>query len=235
MHKILILIIPAVFLSCKNDKEEKDYPYRNGVYEEYYDIGKLKLKTEYLNGIISDTVFRYYENGKLKEKGLIKNNLKTGWWNYYSSNGKLKNKNEYRIINDSLYKNQTIFYYDNGKINYKISSFFEIELPDTLSLGKNAGKLYYHSNFNDSTERFLYVIIENEYSNNTTIRDTFINDNNYTRFGVFAEKVGLKTVRGAILEKMLYKKIHSKDSAELTFKLHKKYFEKEVYVQGTID
>lgn len=246
MNKILILIISFLFLSCKNDKEKRGFlpkgesysknhvlkeVKKDGIYKEYYDTGTLRLRTKYLKGIISDSIFQYYRNGKLKEKGLVHKGLKTGWWNYYSVKGDLKSKNEYVIINDSLYKNQTISYYNNGKINYDLSSFFKIELADTLSLGKNAAKLYYHSNFNNVAEKFLYVIIENVYSKNKIVKDTFMNEDNYTRFGVFAEKEGLKKIKGIVLEKLLYIKKISNDSSELIFKSHKKYFERNVYVK----
>ena len=197
----------------------------------------IREKVDYQRDIESDTTYIYYDNNKktLRSKGMVKNGLKTGWWQNYSPKGILKSKEEYLIINDSTYKNQSIQYNEHDEINYNSSSFFKLKLPDTLFLGKNAGQLYYYSNFNDATKKYLYVIIENEYSPNNIKKDTFINDNDYTRFGIYANKIGIKKVEGLILEQLLYKKVYSKDSAELIFKTHKKYFEKEVYIKDTVD
>jgi|SRR5690554_1990689 len=207
----------------------------NGSYNEFYSSGELKVKANYLNGVIKDTVFSYYKSGKIKERGLMSTNkLKTGWWFYYDSLGYLKNKNEYIIIDNSLYKNQTIYYDKNGRVKESESSFFTINLSDTIHIGKNAGELHYNSNFSGFYEKLLYVIIENEYENNEIKKDTFINTDNYTRFGIYAHKTGIKKVKGTILERGLFLTKTSKDSSMLEFKDHYKYFEKEVYVKDTI-
>jgi len=139
------------------------------------------------------------------------------------------------VLRDSMYKNQTIHFNKNGTIKYDASSFFTIDLPDTLLLGKNAGKLTYNSNFKKASDQILSVIIENEYSDNNIKKDTFGNWTNNIRFGVFAHKTGKKIIRGQTLEKLFYKEILPDSSFKLTINNHKKYFEKEVYVKDTIN
>ena len=115
-----------------------------GNYTEYYDSGEVKSKGEYFEGSISDTVYIFYRNGNLQAKGFLNKNIKNGWWKYYREDGKLKSIEEYLVINDSMYKNQSILYLKNGKTDLKKSSFFSLEIPDTLKVGKNIGKV---SNF----------------------------------------------------------------------------------------
>ena len=220
----------AIFLfACKNEKVVKEYysngnlkftvqvdekGVQNGLYEQYYDSGELLKKLTYKEGKIVDTVLIYYKNGKVKEKGKLYNDsLKIGWWNYYSSNGNLINKNEYLILGDSIYKNQTIKFQPDG----------------------NVGKLYYSSNFINASDKILDVIIENEYLNSEIKLDTFGERPNETRFGVFANKIGYKTIKGSTLETLFYKNRITVDSFNLTIKTHKKYFEKKLYVKDTID
>ena len=110
-----------------------------------------------------------------------------------------------------------------------------MEIPDTLLLGKNVGKLYYSSNFINASDKILDVIIENEYLNSEIKLDTFGERPNETRFGVFANKIGYKTIKGSTLETLFYKNRITVDSFNLTIKTHKKYFEKKLYVKDTID
>lgn len=242
--KYFILIFILILFSCNQENYKKEFysdktlkfkvqvddnDNFNGVYEEYYKSGELKMRTKYLNGIVIDTVFGFHKNGKLKEKGILKNNLKINWWNYYDSLGSLKIRNEYKIVNDSIYKNQTIHYDKDSNIIDSLSSFYNIKLRDTLVLGKNVGELYYSSNFN-TNDRYLYIIVENHYSDLIKKRDTFIEEPDSTRFGVFAHKKGLKHIKATIIEQLIFEKEINEDSSELKIEEHKKYYEKDVYV-----
>lgn len=247
--KLNLVLLFFVFISCKEETFKKEYfPNGNekvrkqvnsngildGYFEEFYESGELKLKTKYSNGVISDTVYIYYRNKNLKEKGKIKNNLKFGWWFYYDSNGKLKSKEEYLILKDSMYKNQTINYDSNGNIIQGSSSYFNLILPDTLQLGRNIGDLDYHSNFSKTYKKFLDVIIENEYSEKNIKKDTFRYNDETPYFGVFAYKMGKNKIKGTILETLFYVNETGNDSALGRVVTHKKYFEKEVFVKDTV-
>ena len=138
------------------------------------------------------------------------------------------------IFRDSTYKNQSIFYDKTGSIKNDVSSFYKIELPDTITLGKNIGRIHYNSNFLKTKEKFLQVIIDNQYSDSEIRKDTFVEDFTNTRFGVFALKIGTKKITGTIIEKLIYVTEINKDSSELIIKNHKKYFEKTVYVKDAL-
>lgn len=224
--KILVAIFIFYIFSCKNEK----------IYEEtYYSTGELKSKTRYINGKLTDTFYFYYKNGKLKEKGILDIELKKGWWYYYNKTEKLKNRSQYIKFGDSIYKNQSVNYNDDGNINKNTSSYFTIKLSDTIPLGKSLGDLYYNTNFNDIEKRELFVIIDNEY-NNVIKKDTFIDvKSNYTFFGIYSDKLGEKIIKGEIIEQLF--KYDTVNPKKLSLKIleHRKYFEKEVYVKDTID
>jgi hypothetical protein len=245
MNKNLcLLLILILLISCDQKKYITEYypnkklklkieidtdSIQNGTYEEFYENGKLKSKTNYVNGQISDSLFNFYENGKTKEKGIVENNLQSGWWNYYNSNGGLKEKSEWIIVSDSLYKNQSIYYDQSGEIKQKNSSYFNLNIPDTIHLGKNLARFDYSSNF-DVYDKLMYVVIENKYSESETKLDTFGIENDDFRFGVFGYKKGLQNIKGQIVEELYEIKNIGNDSAIGTVSNHKKYFEKEVYV-----
>ncbi|MDO6818991.1 hypothetical protein Q4597_07425 [Zobellia sp. 1_MG-2023] len=234
--------------SCKNEVHKEFYPSGNlkfestigenglfnGGYTEYYDSGEVKTKGKYIDGSISDTVYLFYRNGKLKAKGLFQNDIKKGWWYYYQEDGKPKSLEEYLVIHDSMYKNQSLHYMNNGEIDLKNSSFFRLEIPDTIEVGKNIGKvLNYNSNYSSdkyylSDYHFLTVIVENEYENGLIKKDTFSDGSFTPGFGIFARKKGNQTVRGSILEEIVY---DIPSDSSLVAKEHIKYFERDVFVQ----
>ena len=233
-------------MNCKTEKKELFQEYNGemvkvefddskidstftGYGGEYYPNGKLKSLTYFNNGEPADTLFYYYENGKIKEKGLLENGFQKGWWIYYREDGSLKEKSEWLTLRDSLYKNQSIYFDQNGKIEYKTSSFFNLKIPDTIQVGKNLASFDYNSNI-DVYKKLMYVVVENQYSENEIKLDTFgIQDDDY-RFGIFGYKKGKKNVRGQIVEELYEIKNIGNDSAIGTVSEHKKYFEKEVYV-----
>lgn len=244
-NKLILITMVLLLISCTNENfKEEFYPngglkirlqindkgIPNGLFEEYYSSGELKTKGTNLNGKTIDTVYSYYKDGSIKEKGNINGRYKYGWWLYYNDKGNLNKKVEYRKLNDStIFENQTIHYKEAGEINFDKSWFFEIKLPDTLKLGKNIGELYYYS-YSKPDEKYMYVVIENEYENKITKKDTFADDANYTKFGVFAARSGFLNIKGEIYEEELYLKEIEKDSSELIINTHIKYFEKKVYV-----
>jgi hypothetical protein len=208
MKNIIAIILVFSTISCNKEK---------------------KVESNNFSQKESDTISVYYQNGSIKEKGVIKNDLKIGWWSYYDSQGVLKQKEEYKIIYKEPFTNQTIYYDSLGKIDYSKSWFFKVKLPDTIKLGKNRGEIRYYST-KKADDKYLSVIVDNEYSEGVIKRDTFLKEPNYTWFGVFAHKVGKKKVKIRIVEELLV----SIDSANLRHTFHSKYFEKKVYVKDTI-
>lgn len=216
--------------SLKLEAEMDENGLRNGFYREFYKGGELKAKTKFLKGVNIDTLYLYYKSGFLKEKGLTKKNKKNGWWSYYDSLGNLNKKNEYIFLREGIYKNQTIIYNKDKTINNGLSSYFTINLSDTLELGKNIGEINYNSNFK-TDKKYLYILIENKHSNLETKIDTFIEESNYSRFAIFTHQKGYKKIKGRIIEQLIFQEKINKDSAKLRIDEHEKYFEKEVYVK----
>lgn len=247
--KIILILLVNLF-SCQKDNYKEEYysngnlklkvevDYKgvpNGLYQEFYDTGEIKLKANYINGISSDTVFNYHKNGIIKEKGVLFNNLREGWWYNYDNKGGLKSQSEYLIIKDSTYKNQSIYFYDNGEVDYDLSWFFTLKIPDTIVLGRNRGEIKYYSPLK-SEVKYLLAIVENRYSDIVVKKDTFLEEPNFTKIGIYADKVGLKKVTGVLIEELIdIKEEGNSDSSKFTMKRYKKYFEKEVYVKDTIN
>lgn len=220
--------------NMKSSTQLNDNGIPSGEYKEYFESGELMLKTIYENGRLSDSMYFFYKNQTLKEKGMLNNGLRIGWWKSYDSLGNLINLNEYILINNDKdsYKNQ-IKYFKGNKIDYEKSSFFDVEIEDTLFLGKNKGKLVNFSQYNADT-KYLYVVIENQYSESEIRKDTFAEKSDGSRFGVFAHKIGPMKIKGEIIETLLDTKNSNTDSSELVIFEYKKFFEKEVYVKDTI-
>ena len=245
MKNTMFIILIISFLSCDNKKYYEEFhangntklkieinedEIKNGKFFEYYIGGKLKATGNYINGEVEDSTFIYYENGKLREKGFYKNGFKNGWFTTYRENGKVMKKEEFFIDKDIYVKNQEVFYSQNGKIDYSKSSFFKLNIPDTIKLGKNKLTLNYYNNRDKSDYNFLNVIIKNQYSENEIKNDTFTDGTNNPFFGVYGFKKGDLTINGKIEEKILNETIINKDSSTLTITDKYKFFRKKVYV-----
>ncbi len=171
------------------------------------------------------------------KKGVVKNNMEKGWWSYYQKNGKINKKIEWFHLRDSTYKNQEIHFDLNGKIKKTASSFFELQIPDTIQLGKNIARINnYVSNTNNIDKRYLSVIIQNNYPNMGKRIDTFptlTDDSNSPFFGIYAGTTGKRTISGKIEEKTLKSDTINADSISLTISDRYKYFKKEVYISDS--
>ena len=249
-NAINLLFLLVFVFSCKNKDYNKEY-YPNGniklkvsinengdkhgVYEEYFVTGELKTRMNYYDGKVLDTIISYFKNGRIREKGLVNDiGLKINWWSSYDSLGNLKNKKEYWIINDSMHVNQNIYYKINGIVDNDRSSFFTLEVPDTIRMGRNIGKLKYNSNFNPENREILGIVIDNEYSEGQIKKDSFGNGTDSPSFGIFAHKSGLKIIKGHTVETLVFNNNKKADSTVIKIAKHKKYFKKEVYVKDTI-
>ncbi len=260
MKKIIQILILLIFLSCENKNEYREYypngnlklkvslnkhQVKNGVYKEYFEDGAIKEKGKYLNGNIVDTVYRYYKNGKLQTKGLLIDNTKVGWWFNYNEKGNPISTKEYINLNGETYENQTIIHDSNGVVDKKLSSFFIVNIPDTISLGKSRRNIGFLSTYNSnitsyfnskssSIQKFIWVVIKNKYPENKIKKDTFSDGTFTPKFGIYGSKSGKQKVEGIIIEEVLDEKIFNKDSSTLIIREHKKYFEKEVFVKDTV-
>jgi len=249
MKKHLCTILILIFISCKSDKKVYYHKY-NGVMVqvvfddsqtdstftgyggECYPNGKLKTLTYVKNGIPADTVFFYYENGTVKQKGLVKNTLPFGWWSYYDKSGKLTEKSEWLILKDSSYKNQSYYFDKKGNIKNQSSTYFELDIPDTLRIGKNLARVKTYVTNNIGNEgNLVTVIMDNQYSKSKIQKDTFSDGTLNPFFGIYAHKSGKLKIKGKILENILSIKKKEGDSLHtFTISDHYKYFEKDVYV-----
>lgn len=244
MRKTIYLLFVLIFLSCKKEEFVEYYPNGNKksiiysdpkettktIQKDFYPTGELKAIAHNINGIVVDTVYYFYKNKRIKEKGLFKNNLNNGWWLYFDENGNLVSKKEYVLINNVSHLNQVINFDRDMDTIFNSSFYFKVYIQDTINIGKNIGKIKHHPNISND-EKFFEILIENQISDDLIVKDTFRQEKNITRFGIYAHKEGLKKVRGIILETTLkLKKGDKANNSSLTISRYKRYFEKEVYV-----
>ena len=244
--KILIFIFSVIsFISCeKVDHYEEFYDngniklkieldenrVRHGKFAEYYPDGNIKAIGKYINGKVEDSTFLYYENGKLREKGFWQNGYRQGWFITYREDGRILKKEEFIKHEGQYLKNQHVVYDQHGKIEYSKSSFFILNIPDTLKVGKNRLTLDYYDYLIKGDYNFLSVIIKNEYSEKEIKTDTFSDGTRNPFFGVYAYKKGELIIKGIIEEKILAQTDMGNDSASLTITDKYKYFSRKVYV-----
>ncbi len=122
-----------------------------GTFKYYYDNGKLKSVTEFLQGVHKVRTVIYYENGKKASEGAYIDQQKDGLWRYYSNKDTLIKEESYsegkrsglwrtystdgKILEECNYSNDKrngLFksYYLNGKVS----------LEETYLNGKTNGK-----------------------------------------------------------------------------------------------
>ncbi len=162
---LFILILFLIFLSCENLKEKKYYydtgelkiiefldssNKRSGEYKEFFKSGKVKVKSRYLNGKLTDTHYEYFENGNVNYKQFASNNIDSLYiyteGSEYVSKGELVNgdligwlekfdtKTNRKVadiesikVGNELIENQHMLY-DSPEVN----QFYELKLDDTL-------------------------------------------------------------------------------------------------------
>lgn len=227
MKNIITTILTVILFSCQHSSEENSVTDSANVNNPNTLNGHIIFASSL---DIQDTIYIYYKNGKIKEKGCILNKNRIGWWFAYNDTGQIVSKSEYIIKNNSSFQNQHIFYKDNRGIDFSRSSFFNIKMKDTLPKGKSIGKLKYYSNATGYQTRYIYIIINNQYSERVFKKDTFTADIDKLWFGVNAFKDGDFKVSGIIEEEISYVS-KEKDSTQLTIKKIYKYFEKDLIVK----
>lgn len=239
MKKLSYILLTLVCLNCKTEKKDVYQEFDDsktdstftGYGGEYYPNGNLKSMAYFKNGEVADTLFYYHENGLVKEKGLVKNKFPFGWWSYYDNNGKLTEKSEWLILRDSSYKNQSFYFDKKGEIKTEPSTYFELDIPDTLRVGKNLARIKKYVTNNYGNERNLIsVIMDNQYSESKIQKDTFSDGTLKPFFGIYAYKTGKFKIQGKIKEQILNLKKEDDSLNNFTLSEHYKYFEKDVYV-----
>lgn len=248
LKKLTYILLALLSLNCKTDKKDVYQEYNGEIIKvkfndsktdstftgyggEFYANGNLKFLSYFINGKSADTLVYYYKNGKIKEKGLEENGFQKGWWLYYRKDGSLKEKSEWLILRDSSYKNQSYYFDEYGKLKNEPSTYFELDIPDTLRIGKNLARVKNYVTNNYGNEgNLITVIIENQFSESEIKKETFSDGTLKPFFGIYAYKSGKLKINGKIKEQILNKE--KEDDSMYNFKIanHFKYFEKEIYV-----
>ena len=131
----------------KKIEVKENYEYKanarpeDGLFEEYYDSGKLSLKGYYKNGYRIGLWESYHENGQLSSREeQYKGDIRNGLFELYHENGQLKSREFYKddyldglfevyyengqLLKRYSYKNKklngpAIAYYENGQLQFK--------------------------------------------------------------------------------------------------------------------
>lgn len=211
MRYVILIVIISLF-SCQRDPAGKK-----------------------LNAPIIETIAKaykvYHPNGLIKESGMVNGKNRVGWWSYFDKYGHLLKKGEFILRQNISYLNQEIYYSPNGKVDLTRSSYFDISVPDTISIGKSIGKLKYYTNPQKNYKtRFVYIIVDNETNEGKARKDTFTDNIENLWFGIETYKKGSFRLRGKIEEEISYLE-YSKDSSTLKINTTNKYFDKMIWVK----
>lgn len=72
----------------KSEEIEYKDGKKHGIWKQYFESGKLKLTSSYINGEADGAFTFYYEGGKILTTGFYKKGLKEGKWMYSDEAGK---------------------------------------------------------------------------------------------------------------------------------------------------
>lgn len=236
-----LICLTFLFLSCSDgDWKEIYYPDGilkvkvqidekgdlNGIQEEYYNSGELKLKTIVTNGRFLDTVYIYSKQGYIKEKGLMTKGLKTSWWLELNKEGKKIAEREYIINgNDKLVENQIKRYSVEGNLDLKSSWFFDIETNGFILGNHLRGKISYYSTLKGRDE-LIYAVIEN---------DTFYGGKNgVIPFSVKVSDKDIISLKGVLFEEILRVEKINDTLSSLEQITYNKYFEETYKIQDSV-
>ena len=138
MRTLLIIFICALFfVSCSNDKnknatdtnspdtgnpivssfsdvKDESKNVKDGIYEERYKNGVIKIKGEYGGGKRFGQLASWYESGKLWSEGTYKNGLKEGKWTVWNENGKKRYEGSYKENKET---GKWMFWDDKGDLS----------------------------------------------------------------------------------------------------------------------
>ncbi|WP_034045128.1 hypothetical protein [Wocania ichthyoenteri] len=291
---LLFVILTFIFLLSCNEKvttefyengnkfkkyHKKDGKYE-GIYEEYYPDGNLKVKKVFENGVERDSIIYYnnnssssimkieylsvidsvkqkyfHENGNLKKEGFVNLNRNAiGKWVFYNDKKEISAVREYKNISGKEYLNQEWALNPRGDTLYYQSNFFNFySSSDTIYLNEPfKGIVRVDCPLFKDKESEIYILLphiignlNSDFSNEHRIKlDTFYSlkkdiknqkwfSNEQAKypyiaaFGKKSLKKGKNIIRGIILESYFDKN----KSVDI---MHRKYFEKEIFVKDSI-
>ncbi|PKP24050.1 MAG: hypothetical protein CVU03_13930 [Bacteroidetes bacterium HGW-Bacteroidetes-2] len=257
-----------------------EYNYKNGEYvgeyREYFSSGNIKEKHFYKNGIPIDTSFyyddnpqnslfiklinfpkfykkiSYHENGIVKDSGYVnKSDKKFGDWYYYNNKANLEIQDEYFIINEEEYLNQTTAYNENKNIIFSKSKIADINVfSDTISMNEPVqvmscikighfvgdgvkSKIFissgYGNKINDDFSNLNSIKLDTVYNlgmdniNGSTFPD--FDQDKCVAFGKWFNKQGENILRGVLVE------YYETDSQK---KENRFYFERKIFVKDSL-
>jgi hypothetical protein len=113
------------------------------------------------------------------------------------------------------------------------NSRFTLEIPDTLKIGNNYGRIKDYSIIPKKDDiNLLSVIIENEYENNKARKDTFSDGTLTPFFKILRNKKGKQFVKLSIEEKILSETRINSDSTNLRIVTNEYFYTLEFIVMG---
>jgi tetratricopeptide (TPR) repeat protein len=102
-------ISKKIIVSIKNGK-------RNGTYTEYFNNSKqIQFQKQYFNGYLNGIMQEFYENGEIKLQSTWKNGIQEGETNYFNYDGTLIRSS---IIVDGDYYKEIREYYKHEKVRF---------------------------------------------------------------------------------------------------------------------
>jgi len=172
-----------------------------------------------------DSIILFWPNGQVKEKGILFNHYKKGWWNYYDSLGNLYVRSYEVFSKKGNFFEQQIFYFKDGQIDSTKSMFLNINIKDTLIVGKkNKAKVQLVSKYRDKKSRIVCLKMLSRQNFAYDFKDSIctLDKKSKLTFVIIPKKVGRDTLKGYIIEQFLDTIIyHEGDMATLSFPIHK--------------
>ena len=164
---------------------------RDGIWNFYYENGKINENTHYKDGLQNGARKSYFENGQLNESEDYQNGSLNGIRKVYSEKGFLKEEGNY--VNGQVHGLVT-FYYENGNKEKEASYLY----------GKNNGKVVlFYNNGNIKNEYYLKKEklhgINKQYHENGKLEGelNYINGKVHGSFKLYFESGALKS-KGSI-------------------------------------
>ena len=116
---------------------------KDGIQEQYFEDGSVRLKAKYIQGKLTGNFLVYYSNGRPMVKGRYENDKREGDWMYFNENGSVNQAISYsggKVLNEEeLTRQQQEFF---RKIEKNIGKFREPVPADFFSGNRYDGNEY---------------------------------------------------------------------------------------------
>ena len=143
MKKHLWVILIFITVACENKKQVVEYHpngkvksktelldgVMHGIFLEYDSTGSLKFKEHWKNGVLDGPFEEYFPNGKVSRKGILKNN-KLVETTFFFESGKVKGVHQY---DEEGYKYSAQNYKENGErdsVAYPYQEVHDVKIGD---------------------------------------------------------------------------------------------------------